>query len=77
MTGDEFLRRLDAIEGQLLDTVEYHSKLIALIVQYIKDVEEEWNPCDADSVTSSPDSTSPVSGQTYSVLPSDASVSKC
>jgi len=56
MTGNEFQRRLDAIHDQILDTVELHSKLIALIIQYIKDVEEEWNPCDADSLTSSPDS---------------------
>ena len=56
MTGNEFQRRLDAIHDQILDTVELHSKLIALIIRYIKDVEEEWSPCEADSVTSPTDS---------------------
>jgi len=56
MDKHDFLEKLDAIDGQILDTVELHSKLIALIIRYIKDVEEEWSPCEAGSVTSSPDS---------------------
>ena len=56
MDRKTFLAKLDAIEAQKLTESELNSKLIALIIQYIKDVEEEWNPCDADSLTSSPDS---------------------
>jgi hypothetical protein len=56
MTGAEFQKRLDAIEAQKLTESELNSKLIALIIRYIKDVEEEWSPCEAGSVTSSPDS---------------------
>jgi len=56
MTGAEFQKRLDAIEAQKLTESELNSKLIALIIRYIKDVEEEWSPCDTDSVTSPTDS---------------------
>ena len=56
MTGEEFQKCLDAIEAQRLTEGELNSKLIWLLIQYIKDVEEEWSPCEADSLTSSPDS---------------------
>jgi hypothetical protein len=78
MDGETFQKKLDAIEAQKLTESELNSKLIWLLIQYIKDVEEEWNPCEAGSVTSSPDSgTRPVSGRTYSQLPEGASESEC
>ena len=36
MTKKEFEERLAAIEDQTLTIVEYHSKVIALIVAYLK-----------------------------------------
>ena len=76
MDRETFQKKLDAIEGMTLDTVERHDRLIALIVRFIKEEGGvlEMSPCDANSLTSS---FGPVSGQTYSVLPPDASVSEC
>ena len=58
MDNKTFLEKLDAIEGMTLDRVEYHDRLIALLIQVVKEREDSSGPAPstADSVTSSPDS---------------------
>lgn len=56
MDDKTFLAKLTAIDGQVLDMVERHDKLIALLLRFVKESMAADSPCDADSVTSSPDS---------------------
>jgi hypothetical protein len=82
VTGEEFLRKWAAIDEQVLDMVEEQGKRINLLFRYIKAQIDDGitspAPCQADSITSSPDSGPRlVSDRTYSQLPEGAEISEC